>query len=297
MQTRYRATAASSVLLLAASAGLAASGGAAEASGTHHTSARAAKSLTVTITSTKSGPQLSTTTLRPGRTLFKVVRGGAGGSMQLLRIRSGYSLQKAGRDFGEAFSGNTKAVRRIDKYVVFYGGMAVPAKGARPNFWGTNVDRAGKYYVLNLNGNRPPASFRAEGAYQHRHLPAAAGWINMATGPGGSNQFKSPANDPHRGWIRTTNNAHEPHFVVLQHVKESTTKKDVNDFIASGDPNSQPPWALRVSRDTNVISPGHNFVWKLRAPTGKYLVTCFWPSKVTGMPHFFMGMFKLLHLS
>src|SRR5438046_1439847 len=98
MQTRYRTAAATSVLLLTATAGLAATGGAADASGTHHTSARAAKSLTVRITSTKSGPQLSTRTLRPGRTLFKVVRGNAGGSMQLLRIRSGYSLKKAGRD-------------------------------------------------------------------------------------------------------------------------------------------------------------------------------------------------------
>jgi hypothetical protein len=297
MQTSYRTTAASSVLLLAASAGLAASGGAAEASGTHHTSARAAKSLTVRITSTKSGVELSQTTLRPGRTLFKVVRGNTGGSMQLLRIRSGYSLKKASRDFGQAFGGNTRAVKRIDKYVVFYGGMPVPAKGAQPNLWGTNIDKAGKYYVLNLNRNLPPTAFRAKGAYQHRHLPAAEGWINMATGPGGSNQFKSPATDPHKGWIRTTNNAHEPHFVVLNKVKESTTKKDVNDFIANGNPNSNPPWALPFSRDTNVISPGHNFVWKLRARTGKYLVTCFWPSKTTGMPHFFMGMFKLLHLS
>ena len=297
MQTRYRAAAASSVLLLAASAGLAASGGAAEATGTHHTSARAAKSLTVKITSTKSGPELSTTMLRPGRTLFKVVRGNAGGSMQLLRIRSGYSLKKAGRDFGAAFSGNTRAVRRLDRYVVFYGGMDVPAKGANPNLWGTNIDKAGKYYVLNISKNQPPASFRAKGNYQHRHLPSAESWINMATGPGGSNQFRSPANVPHKGWIRTTNNAHEPHFVVLQKVKESTTKKDVNDFIASGNFNSQPSWALRTSRETNIISPGHNFVWKLRAPTGKYVVACFWPSKTTGMPHFFMGMYKLLHLS
>ena len=297
MQTRYRTAAATSVLLLTATAGLAATGGAADASGTHHTSARVAgKSLTVTITSTKSAVELSRSTLRPGRTFFKVVRGNTGGSMQLLRIKHGYSLAKAGRDFGSAFSGNTKAVRRIDKYVVFYGGMDVPAPGARPNIWGTNIDKAGKYYVLNINRNLPPASFRAKGTYQHRHLPVPASWINMVSGPGGSNAFRSPTNVPHRGWIRTTNNAHEPHFVELQKVKESTTKKDVNDYIAGGG-HGQPPWALPTSRGAGIISPGHNFVWHLRAPMGKYVVACFWPSKVTGMPHFFMGMFKLLHLS
>ena len=78
MQTRYRAAA--TALLLTAAGGLAATQGAADASGTHHTVARAATRLTVTITSTKSGGRLSSTTFRPGKTVFKVVRGNAGGS-------------------------------------------------------------------------------------------------------------------------------------------------------------------------------------------------------------------------
>ena len=32
-------------------------------------------------------------------------------------------------------------------------------------------------------------------------------------------------------------------------------------------------------------------------PRGKYLVACFWPDYITGMPHFFMGMWKLINLT
>jgi hypothetical protein len=298
MQTRYRAAA--TALLLTATAGLAATGGAAQASGTHHASDKATKSLTVTIKSTKSAPKLSTTRFRPGKTLFKVVRGNAGGEMQILRLKSGYSLKNASSDFGKAFgAGNVKAIRRIDKNVVFYGGIAVPAKGAKPNFWGTDINKAGKYYVLNLDKNNL-ATFKAKGTHQRRSLPATDGWLNMATSASGGNVFKSPGTDPHRGWMSTTNNASEPHFVVLNKVKESTTKKDVNDYIAStaGDPNAPPPsWALRASTDTGFVSPGHTIVWKYHLPIGKYIAMCFWPSKADGTPHFYMGMYRLFHLN
>ena len=31
-------------------------------------------------------------------------------------------------------------------------------------------------------------------------------------------------------------------------------------------------------------------------PRGQYLAQCFWPSKIDGTPHAFMGMLKLFHL-
>jgi hypothetical protein len=32
-------------------------------------------------------------------------------------------------------------------------------------------------------------------------------------------------------------------------------------------------------------------------PAGEYLLACFWPDRFTGMPHFFMGMWKLINLA
>lgn len=292
MHTRYAAAA--SALLLTATAGLAASGGAAEASGAQQTTTRSATTLTVTIRSTQKGPKLSTTRIRPGKTLFKVVRGNEGGSMQLLRLKSGYTLAQAASDMGGLFSGDVSAVRRVDRHIVFYGGMDVPAKGANPNYWGTDIDKAGTYYVVNLNKNQLTA-LKAKGTHQRRALPGTGGWVNMATASDGSNVFKTPKTDPHKGWMKTTNNAAEPHFVVLNQVQETTTRTDVQNYFNSGDSNP-PSFALPGQDETNVISPGHSFVWKYGVPKGKYVVMCFWPSKTDGTPHAVMGMFKLFHL-
>jgi hypothetical protein len=294
MQTRFRAAA--TALLLTATAGLAATGGAAEASGTHHTNARATKTLTVKVTSTKKGPKLSVTRIRPGNTQFKVVRGNAGGSMQLLRLKSGYSLRQAKKDMGGVFSGDVAAVRSVDKHIVFYGGMDVPKKGAPANWWATNVDRAGTYYVVNMN-NGSLATLKAKGAHQRRAMPKATSQLNVAPG----NVWKSKDQLAHQGWMKTTNNAEEPHFVVLNQVQEGTTDQDVQDYIDAvmSDPQSgdQPPsWALPATTETNVISPGHSFTWKYGLPKGEYIAMCFWSSKVDGTPHFYMGMYKLFHL-
>jgi hypothetical protein len=92
--------------------------------------------------------------------------------------------------------------------------------------------------------------------------------------------------------MSTTNRAHEPHFVVLQHVKKHTTKGDVMSDLQSPTPTH----FLKGGTDTGVISPHHTFVWAYHLPRGKYAVTCFWPSKSDGMPHAFMGMISLFHL-
>jgi hypothetical protein len=298
MHTRSRAAATTALLLTASVTGLAAFSGSAQATAQTHTAARSAPTLTVKITSTSSGPRLSVDTIRPGNTVFKVYRGGAGGSMQLMRLKSGYSLKQAENDFGGLFTGNVKAVRRIDKNVVFYGGIDVPAKGVtKPNQWGTKVDATGRYYVVNLEKNTL-ATLQAKGASQKRSLPATGGYVNMAD-DAGANVFKTPAVDPHKGWMKTTNRALEPHFVVLNGVQEATTDQDVTDYIAAsaGNPSAPPPsWALPTGTETNVISPGHSFVWKYAVPKGKYIAMCFWPSKGDGTPHFDMGMFKLFHL-
>ena len=291
-----RSSAAATALLLTAStAGLALSDGSAQATGSHHASTARAATLKVTIKSTKAGPKLSVHQLRPGNTLFKVVRGGVGGSMQVLRLKPGYSFKKAASDFGKAFGQTTdvQAVRRIDKNVVFYGGMPVPAKGDKPNIWGVDIDKAGTYFVLNLDKNTL-ATLVAKGSHQHRALPVAKGRLGMKTIAGGANAFTAPKNDPHKGWMKTTNNAGEPHFIVLDKVKESTTDQDVQDALMSPNP---PDFILGPELDTEVISPGHSFVWKYGTSKGKYLALCFWPSKVDGTPHAIMGMFKLFHLN
>jgi hypothetical protein len=301
MQTRYRAAA--TALLLTATAGLAATGGAAEASGTHATH-KAAKSLTITIKSGAGGVTLSDSKIRPGNTVLKVknTAGKPGrGLIQVLRLKDGYTLLDAFGDFALAFpedptaTPDVDAVNRIDDNVVFYGGMPAPRReGGRATKWAVNLNKPGTYYVANLDTGTPPVGLTVKGDKQKRALPSQDGFVNAASGPGDTNVWKVGKHNADHGWMSTTNNAQEPHFVILDHVKKSATIPDVVACLAGG------PCTImakdHASTDTGVISPGHRFLWAYKLPKGKYVAQCFWPSKMDGTPHAFMGMLKFVQL-
>lgn len=303
MQSRYRAAA--TALLLTATTGLAAAGGAAQASGSHHTSDRAARTLTITVKTKDGSIALSDSRFRPGNTIFKVKNAGSKGLIQVLRLKAGYTELQAFSDFAAAFPSDDStpvdvdAVKRIDKNVVFYGGIETPKKPSRPaNKWAVKIDKAATYIVLNLDTNAL-TTFKTHGDRQKRALPAQDGWINAKSGPNGvGNVFKAGKHNAASGWMSTTNSALEPHFVELDHVKKSATNKQVADFISG---SGAPTFFAKdgASTDTGVISPGHTFLWSYSMPKGQYLAWCFWPSNqdgMGGMPHAFMGMFTLTHL-
>jgi hypothetical protein len=290
MQTRHRAAA--TALLLAATTGLAATGGGAQAAPSHHAAHQS--KLVVTIKTKASSVKLSESKIRPGNTIFKVKNAGGKGLIQVLRLKKGYSLSQAASDMGAGLGGgDASAIRRVDKNVVFYGGMETPRKAGNVNMWAVKIDRPGTYYAVNFDTNAL-TSFTVKGHRQQRSLPAQTGWINAAPGPNGvGNVFKAGRHNAHRGWMSTTNKAHEPHFIDLEHVKKSTTKKDVAQALQSPNP---PSFILKGSADTGVISPGRTFLWAYHLPKGKFLTLCFWPSKADGMPHALMGMWLLTHL-
>jgi hypothetical protein len=291
MQTRSRAAATTALLLTASVTGLAAVGSSAQATTHTHTAARAAAAPVVTITANKCGVKLSTDKVRPGKTMFRVT-GKAHGSIQLLRLKKGYTIADLAKDIGPLMAGDVPTIRRVDKNVVFYGGMPVPQAGAPANKWGTDVDKNGTYYVINLKRN-DIATFKAKGSHQTRSLPSADGKLGMK----GSMSFNAPASNPNKGWMKTTNNAIQPHFIDLGQVKKSTTAQDVQDWLSN--PTGPPPFAKPGGggASTEVVSPGHTIVWKYHVPKGKYLSLCFYPDKDTGVPHAFMGMFALFDMN
>jgi hypothetical protein len=81
---------------------------------------------------------------------------------------------------------------------------------------------------------------------------------------------------------------------VIQHVKEGTTRKQVMDGLNS---NGRPPWLMHENTSAGVISPYFGEMMRYDLPPGQYLIACFWPASDTGLPHAFMGMFKLIHLA
>lgn len=288
MHTRSRA-AATALLLTASVTGLSATAGAAHATHTVPSTAhRAASTLTVNITSTKKGPVLDVQTVTPGNTLFSITRAGSGGSIEVLRLRAGYPLNQAFKDFQKLFSGDVKAIRRVDAGVVFYGGAPV-LKGTASQI-GMDLDKTGTYYAVNVDKGTL-ASFEVAGAAQSRSLPKPDATFNFLAG----NTFGSTSL-PKSGWLKQTNHAKEPHFMDFQQVKGSTTRAQVKKYFANG-AKGRPSFGLPGHAGTLIVSPGHTIRWQYSVPKGKYVVACFWPSKKTGMPHALMGMWNLEQLS
>ena len=100
---------------------------------------------------------------------------------------------------------------------------------------------------------------------------------------------------PHQGWIQFRNNADQPHFVVFQHVKQSTTNAQVRRYFKNG-ARGRATFGLPGSYTFGVLTPGQGASQYLNLAAGKYVIACYWPDFRTGMPHAFMGMWKIVQL-
>lgn len=247
------------------------------------------KMTDTSITFTGGGAETAdgVTTLRSGRYRFHVRSPKGSHIFQLLQFRAGYTAEQAQADFTTAFEGDVAAVQRIDNGVIFRGGAS-----ARPKVPGETVVklRAGQYMaidpnspavgMLNLVGTAPKQpKVASDGTY----TAFTHGWA-VSRGL------------PASGTVKFRNQSDQPHMLVLQQVKSSTTNKQVRKFINSG-MQGQPSWALKASADAGVISPGRSSLMRYDLPPGKYLAACFWPDYFTGMPHVAMGMWKLVTIS
>jgi hypothetical protein len=255
-----------------------------------HAAAERAAMLTVQVTVTESGITRSRTGFRPGNTLFQLTAEDARAAVQLLRLRKGYTLSEFRSDFAD--DENLAAIRRIDRKVVFYGGM--PAGPRRHSQFGMWLD-AGRYHLVDLDRPTVAVGLRVQGPPQRRALPRATGAVDMVLKGDDHPRFRTPARLPRSGWLRQTNRTDEPHFMDLAQVRESTTRKQVRRAL-SGNGQEEPPWLIKFNPGTFVVSPGRTVVWKYDFPRGKYLELCFWPDDETGMPHALMGMFNFTHL-
>lgn len=293
MQSRTR-TAAAALLLTASLAGTTLATGSAHAVSGHRAvlaaqpAARLAPAVHVTIGVSKQGVTRSRTGFRPGYTVFNIRSTGGGGTVEVIRLKHGYSLKMLRKDFGGLFNGDVKAVRRVDRMVEFYGGSEVDRD--RVNAFATRVD-AGRYLIVNLDRGTY-TRMRVLGHPQARSHPVATGRINIVPG----DRFANPGTRQSSGWMRTKNRSDEPHFVDLAHVKRSTTHQKVQKWIDGG-ANGNPPWGLHDFGGTLVVGPGHTVWWSYDLPRGKYLEMCWWPSDEDGTPHAMMGMWELTHLS
>lgn len=227
------------------------------------------------------------TMLRSGRYHFTVRSTKGGHALQLARFNEGYTPEQAQKDFQSAFEGDVAAVQRIDNGMVFLGGAS-----ARPNRPGSLVVKLGAGHYAALDQNGPAfAMLHMVGAAPKQPKVAYEGTYTAFT-----HGWHSSRGLPASGMVRFRNQSDQPHFLVLQQVKDSTTKAQVRRFVNRG-LQGQPPWALKAFADSGVVSPGKSQLFRYDLPPGKYVIACFWPDYFTGAPHVVHGMWDLVRIS
>jgi hypothetical protein len=226
-------------------------------------------------------------TITAGRTIFHVVTGQGDHLINVGRFHNGYTIQDFGRDVGPAFQGNVKAVRRIDRNVVFRGGAeANPRKAGA--FSATLPP--GKFLFLDSNTFKFTFVHVVGRVTPRQFVPNSSRLVLYSYG-----FDPNPDSIAHQGWTLLTNKADQPHFVEFQHVKSSTTQSQVRRYFRNH-AQGRPSWILPGSTGTGVLSQGQHAAFYVNLPAGKYLIACYWPDFRTGMPHAFMGMHRLITL-
>jgi hypothetical protein len=236
-----------------------------------------------------SGKSISLSTGRnvhAGRIIFRVVSRKGYHSLQVLRLHRGYTLAQAGADFAKAFQGNVAAVRRIDNNITFRGGAQ--AHPGHPGRFGINLN-AGRFVLVDQNSNAYTFIHVYGKTPQRATIPNRSAITLFTYGFG-----NTPTVLPARGWTFVSDHSDQPHFLVMQHVKRNTTAALVRRAFRPG--ARQPSFALRANTSTGVLSPNKGQAFYYHMPRGKYVLACFWPDDDTGMPHAFMGMWKLVIL-
>ena len=184
-----------------------------------------------------------------------------------------------------------KALNQVLTYTVGYGGLGAHAGQLRE---GTLLLSSPDthYFLYDDSGNLPnrPKLLTTTAASGAQTLPTSSATVIAQT----NKRFAGDDTLPANGTITFENTSTEsPHFLVLQHVKDGTTRKQV---IAALQSNNGPGPFLREEQDVDVVTNGHALNVHVQLPPGTYAEMCFFPDPQTGQPHAFMGMVRIVHL-
>ena len=264
-------------------------------------SAAGGTSLHVAITSHGmyvNGP----TTFPAGRVAMYIDAAGGDRGIEIVRLHDGYSFAAFRADIKTAAAnlegpgGDTKtglkALNHAIANVTAMGG--VYAQSGRVRHGWVLLSKPGNRYVLfddSSNVPKRPVHLTVTAPAGAQTLPATSATIVARP----DRRWGGATTLPSHGNIKFANHADfSPHFVVLAHVKDGTTRKQVIDSFSSPNP---PDFVLPGEQDSDIVSPGHAMALHLQLPPGRYALMCFFPDPETGMPHAFMGMVRMVTLT
>lgn len=260
--------------------------------------------VTATIVKGKTLTLAGATKLTPGRVRFVLTTKGSdgnGGTFGLLRFHAGYSFAgyRADEKIYNANSAgkngpNKKAIAALDHFYShtdLYGGISLDDKKVGQE---TIVLSAGTYVAYNDSGPLAanPVTFTVAGATRHSTVASSATVIAED-----EMRFAGATKLPASGTLTFANHSEsDAHNLILLHVKEGTTAKQVLDFFHSGG-NSEPTFGLPGDVGTDLLGAGKSQTLTYTLPKGEYVEICFAPDAETGIPHVFSGMLRIVHLS
>jgi len=226
--------------------------------------------------------------LRAGR-VHLTVKGP--GTVEFVSFDPGYTADEFVSDVNKcAAKCNVKALRRALANATIFGGLS--------NGTGTIVlPKAGSYtpFTIGERGAVVGTPFRVGGPPRTSDVPRVDGKIIAKKGLSWGGSSTLPAEG--RFLFKNKRDAGVPHFVQLQQVVEGTTADAVIDALLAGE-NGPPPPFLEAGLFTGTLSPGHGMTVDYDLPPGDYAVMCFFPDpKMKGMPHAYMGMVEIIHLT
>jgi len=221
----------------------------------------------------------------------------------VMRLHQGYTIAKLKRDFatyGQSQDKPTpaamKALNRIVRRTTFYGGLD-SGTGHTTLSGSVVLPKAGTYHLLDDSsgpGQGGQVTLHVTAKTGSRTAPAVSAHVRAVT----AKRFRGSSQLPASGTIQFMNAAtNSPHFLDLQHVKKGTTRKDVIKALQGGPGSSGPNPFLDGTLGTDVVFPGKTQTLSYTLPAGYYALMCFFPDLKTGMPHAFMGMVRIVHLS
>ncbi|MGN6474467.1 MAG: hypothetical protein ACTHK4_12580 [Mycobacteriales bacterium] len=223
-------------------------------------------------------------------------------TLQILRFKAGYTLSDLHSDLtyffkngGDTGKPTQAAIRHLDhaiRHTSFYGGADA---GAGKTATETVVLPAGRYTFLDDSGNLPRRPRIVHVPANPTGVAAPAPPTQAAQTMTTKRRFSGPTTLPASGTISITNHSTEsPHQLFLQHVKKGTTRKQVERGFQSQKP---PSFLLKGSAGADVLGKGKSQTLQYSLPKGTYAEFCFLPDPKTGVPHVFMGMIRMVHLS
>jgi hypothetical protein len=227
--------------------------------------------------------------------------GGGSVDVEVVRLARGYSWKDYRTDLKTAFTNlfapngdkkaGLKALNHAIDNATLYGGLDVNHGKLRRGM--LLLDQASnRYFVYNDSGGLPRQQTRLSvGApVGPQTLVKAAATVTAKT----DRRFGGASALPSNGLVEFKNKSTEsPHMLILQHVKDGTTRRQVvNAFTGSGNFS----FGLAGEQGSDVVGEGHADVIHVHLRPGTYAELCFMPDPITGAPHVVMGMVRIVSL-